>query len=1614
MPQIGTPEYPNTLVSGALSRPWRTDQIWQELWKTQYNTPIWEHAKGLIVNNKGLAIEILIEDNDAKAHLLANGLVLGSETVMFRPYKGVFAVLRNVPLEATKDDVLGVIKGMGWTISSILPHTRISQQLEYRPGDNRKMLTGRWVCMIDVYPKLSKDTSGRSIFRTRAFGGRWISFTIAFTRPPPVIQPRPDDDTLTGIDVRHIPEDEQQPHRGILPPPHAPAPPTYAAAVSGDAAPGGDTGGQHPTSPQGGAPNTNATNADTGTGSATDNVNHKQAQNAAPIVDTTTTDTTADTSTHAPPPQAPPLVKKFRVGNLGARHDIASVAEALKLTGITGHNILLCTQKREKRKGKGPSYEHYATVTAPSERAEGILNANGLEVLGRRITVTYTAEPPGLASAEEEDQTPQTDGGTNADVTNAQKTPPAPKSPSTSPKKRKKKKATGKPGKAGTFLTDTPDPPPTGREKGQPAAQPQGPRKPDPADSVELVLRDTKVRCPLRFSKRIHENLDLAHCFPAANYPKPQMESVRSKGGKRTKLYTARMCLPRPVAEFLSKSRTDFGGERYRMSITPKRGEKEYGLIIPHLPAETTQYQVDSLLQEEFNATCLISKCDLNMVGRTQKTFSFHVGSSLLEYVLYHDVTLDGKRYQILPAFPIKASRTNRRDNNKRTSPHKNTTAATKKAAPLSSTTSDVLTDHDFIHSAEEERDYQEEEPMEIVTTEQQPTAPSIATISPTTVIVQNNQATFTQINQVIIVDSPPHEVVEVEEYDYPNQEWAVVTTQPGQTKPNFALACITTGHDAQARITGPPSTNEEDGLGHDAQARITGPPSTNEEDGLGHNAQTRITGPPPSNGEDGPGHDAQPDDPGENRAQDATPADSDTGTPAPPVPRSPSTVPTLDDNDALVTEVTADAAAAAAADDSARVTNAPTDLETTPYPQTEPPSQEAMDLQEQDAGHDGHDGHDGATVPSLFHGDGYLRPEVNQSDASDIASHDPSTRTEVYTPGMDTAPHNQLVPYNTTQEDSPHKTAAGPTPEQAAGPKAQHDVEPAVEPTAGAKVESLADNRTAAAASAAGSEQAEPTTEPTVQPEAQQNAEPAVELAVGSTVGPHAEQPPPTKMEDGLGHDGQARITGPPPTHREDGLGHDAQAAASAAGSEQAEPTTEPTVQPEAQQNAEPAVELTVGSTVGPHAERPTQTEATTTMEGRGPATGTGSLTPNPETRLETEPTAEPEVEHEPQPEAERQAGPSQMPPTDLDHDDAQGHDHPLSLSPSGAIFDTPREHEEMTSDGELSESDMETADNPAPESGTRGKEDKLQVSNTNPGTDGKRSRVANNTSDDEPRNQKQKAKKSHNPAASATALAKTKAQKNETKAQKRVTRSTKAASAPSGMAAQALAAVSRALGPVQPIPQPVATDSYQGLQSSADVHKMLIDDKVGSLADRSAAFLANFEMSSDRAEVMKKWESCTGPVPLKLLLNVMTLAKFDFGKFSKPSDLPSSVTSHERVQMAAHLLYNLVGITEPMVGVWRQTQPLPPAVGGLWFRLCQGLDGASSFPPEKMAQVIKGVTGRQIDIQVLRGLIKTNALERVRQRSIQKGARDSKRTAPTQTNTKSNAGKVAPSKRK
>ena len=188
---MGTPQYPNTLVSATLSRQWKADELWEALYKAKYNCPVWDHAKGLIINNRGFSFEILIEDDDAKANVLAKGLELGGETVMLRPYKAVFATLRNVPLEATKTDVLNVVRNLGWAVSGPLPLTKVSPQYEYRPGDNREVLTGRWVCMLEKHPVLQKDSNGNTLFRARAFGGRMISFFISFDRPPRVARDVP-------------------------------------------------------------------------------------------------------------------------------------------------------------------------------------------------------------------------------------------------------------------------------------------------------------------------------------------------------------------------------------------------------------------------------------------------------------------------------------------------------------------------------------------------------------------------------------------------------------------------------------------------------------------------------------------------------------------------------------------------------------------------------------------------------------------------------------------------------------------------------------------------------------------------------------------------------------------------------------------------------------------------------------------------------------------------------------------------------------------------------------------------------------------------------------------------------------------------------------------------------------------------------------------------------------------------------------------------------------------------------------------------------------------------------------------------------------------------------
>ena len=179
MASNGTPSFANTLVSGELSRPWTEHQIYETIYDN--NRAIYQSIKGLQINNKGRVIEIIVDANDIYTQLMSTGLQIGEENILFRPYNGVFALLKNVPLEATKDDVLQLIADMDWHITGPVPATRISPQY-YINREGRNIISGRWICMLDRFPKVKTKPDGNFDFTHKAFGGRIMAFSISRKR----------------------------------------------------------------------------------------------------------------------------------------------------------------------------------------------------------------------------------------------------------------------------------------------------------------------------------------------------------------------------------------------------------------------------------------------------------------------------------------------------------------------------------------------------------------------------------------------------------------------------------------------------------------------------------------------------------------------------------------------------------------------------------------------------------------------------------------------------------------------------------------------------------------------------------------------------------------------------------------------------------------------------------------------------------------------------------------------------------------------------------------------------------------------------------------------------------------------------------------------------------------------------------------------------------------------------------------------------------------------------------------------------------------------------------------------------------------------------------------
>ena len=174
-----TPSFANTLVSGELSRPWTESQIYETIYEN--DRPVYETIKALQINNKGRAIEIVVSSSEIYTQLMSTGLQIGNENILFRPYNGVFALLKNVPLEATKEDVLQLAAELNWKISGPAPATRVSPQFYInRSGNN--IITGRWICMLDHFPKIKKNQDGTFDFTHKSYGGRIMAFSLSRKR----------------------------------------------------------------------------------------------------------------------------------------------------------------------------------------------------------------------------------------------------------------------------------------------------------------------------------------------------------------------------------------------------------------------------------------------------------------------------------------------------------------------------------------------------------------------------------------------------------------------------------------------------------------------------------------------------------------------------------------------------------------------------------------------------------------------------------------------------------------------------------------------------------------------------------------------------------------------------------------------------------------------------------------------------------------------------------------------------------------------------------------------------------------------------------------------------------------------------------------------------------------------------------------------------------------------------------------------------------------------------------------------------------------------------------------------------------------------------------------
>ena len=176
-----TPTFTCTLVSAELSTAWTEHSVMQNV--QQQDPELSKAISGVQLNNQGRNIEFLITSPNDRERLLSKGLKFGNETIMFRPYNGVFALLKNVPLEINREGVLQLVQSLGWQINGPSPASRICPQHSIL-RDGRAILSGRWTCMLDKFPDIPKDGSGARQFYTKAYGGRKITYNVSFQRYP--------------------------------------------------------------------------------------------------------------------------------------------------------------------------------------------------------------------------------------------------------------------------------------------------------------------------------------------------------------------------------------------------------------------------------------------------------------------------------------------------------------------------------------------------------------------------------------------------------------------------------------------------------------------------------------------------------------------------------------------------------------------------------------------------------------------------------------------------------------------------------------------------------------------------------------------------------------------------------------------------------------------------------------------------------------------------------------------------------------------------------------------------------------------------------------------------------------------------------------------------------------------------------------------------------------------------------------------------------------------------------------------------------------------------------------------------------------------------------------